>query len=118
MPVTVKPNHFYKVTDIGEMVYVTPDFVDLPQGSSSTTVDLRGGVPASYILLSGSTPAPLKYGGGELKGGHLRMFVDSFDTAAIPSAPELSLYKLDDSVTAISEGSLTSYITTGIILIL
>ena len=113
MPVTVKPNHFYKVTDIGEMVYVTPDFVDLPQGSSSTTVDLRGGVPASYILLSGSTPAPLKYGGGELKGGHLRMFVDSFDTAAIPSAPELSLYKLDDSVTAVSEGSLTSYITTG-----
>ena len=113
MPVTVKPNHFYKVTDIGEMVYVTPDFVDLPQGSSSTTVDLRGGVPASYILLSGSTPAPLTYGGGTLKGGHLRMFVDSFDTAAIPSAPELSLYKLDDSVTAISEGSLTSYITTG-----
>ena len=113
MPVTVKPNHFYKVTDIGEMVYVTPDFVDLPQGSSSTTVDLRGGVPASYILLSGSTPAPLKYGGGILKGGHLRMFVDSFDTGAIPSAPELSLYKLDDSVTAISEGALTSYITTG-----
>jgi len=103
--VEVKPNTFYKKQDITKGVSVNPQFADLPVGSLDDVVPLVAGLGATKYVLSGSVPAVLPFGGGELVGGAARFLTSGVSYSDTGKLPNLELYRVKDEIPLIEDST-------------
>jgi len=107
----VEKNTFYKQTTINQSIAVRPNFSDLADGGTDTTMILEGGVNPAYYLMSGAVAKTPAYGESELVGGFLQLYTEGVTMPLVPSLPQLLLYRTKPG-TQINEGSMkTSFIS-------
>ena len=70
----VAKNTFYKSTTINQAISVRPNFSDIADGGTDTTMTLKGGIDPAYYLLSGAVASTPAYGESEMVGGYLQIY--------------------------------------------
>jgi hypothetical protein len=102
----VEKNTFYKRSTLTTASVVTPNFGDLPVGSSGDLISLQGGFKETAYTLSGSIAETPAYGNSELIGGYLNVFVSGVTLATTPTLPQIELYRLKPGV-EVAEGRMS-----------
>ena len=107
MVVEVQNNSFYRKHTVSASgaISVSPHFTDYARGGTNTAITFEGGTKSQSWLISGTTPDPLKYGGGELAGASLVMYCSGVTMSNMATLPEVKAYSLVSGAT-LSEGGM------------
>ncbi len=107
----VAKNTFYKATTINQSLGVKPNYADLSDGGTNTSIELKGGTDPTYFLISGAVASTPAYGESELIGGYMQLYTSNVTMPTTPSLPQLSLYRTKPG-TEMTEGTVRlSYIS-------
>tara|TARA_Y100001963_G_scaffold53079_2_gene74378 strand:- start:831 stop:6353 length:5523 start_codon:yes stop_codon:yes gene_type:complete len=104
----VKRNTTYKREDLATtgIVELHALYKDTPLETTGNTFKIQGKANANRFVLSGQVGDAPPVGTGELKSGHLGLYVSGTDLSKNASLPITSIYKIKNNDIAIAEGGM------------
>ena len=101
----VQRNTFYKRQIVTDALNISPNFKDLPNGTS-TTLTLGNTTNKNFAALETTVPDNPTYGSGELVGGYLSLYNSDLSIKSTSRVPNLVGYLIDGQYD-LTEASLT-----------